>query len=222
MTIATNAGDGRAGRLQGPGRKVLPFCRRTRSNRKTPHRRKNRPTVPRHRAFATHPEPMESGPINGRRRPSALIAVDAEQSIEIGRAEDLLDHRRHLAKPEFAPRVLDPALEQDQLAQQGARDQVDLGEIEHEADRCVVVGERRQDLVGDLAHRSLVEELAILKADHLDSVRITDLNPGSNGHRSHPRKKSAGLTGSTHALGGSSPVLSGRSSGYWSNPPRSA
>src|SRR6266849_1247709 len=47
----------------------------------------------------------------------SLIAVDAEQPIQIGGAEDLLDDRRHFTQPELAPSVFHPALEQDQLAQ---------------------------------------------------------------------------------------------------------
>ena len=71
------------------------------------------------------------------------------------------------------PRVLiDPALQQDELAEKGARDQADVGKIDHQSNRVAVVGQGRGDLIGDLAHGSLVEELVVLKPDDLDSVRL--------------------------------------------------
>jgi hypothetical protein len=56
----------------------------------------------------------------------ALIAVDLEQTIEVRGPEDLLDHRRHLTEPQLAVGAVDPALEQDQLAEKGARNQTDF------------------------------------------------------------------------------------------------
>src|SRR5262249_21506354 len=36
------------------------------------------------------------------------------------------------------------------------------------------------------AHGPLVEELVVLEADHLDSIGLGQMDPGSNSHRSHP------------------------------------
>ncbi len=102
----------------------------------------------------------------------ALIAVDLEQTIEVRGAEDLLNDRRHLAEPQLAARLVDPALQQDQLAEESARDQADVGKIDHQSNRAAVVGQGRGDLVAGLANGSFVEELMVLKPDDLDSVRV--------------------------------------------------
>ena len=83
---------------------------------------------------------------------------------------------------------VDPALDQDQLAEQGAGDQADVGEVEDQADRRAVVGQADGDLFGDLADGALVEELMVVESDHLDAVDVADLDPGGSGHDSKPWK----------------------------------
>ena len=65
-------------------------------------------------------------------------------------------------------------------------DQADVGEVEDQPNRAAVIGQCRQDLVGDLTNRALVEEMAIVEPDHLNTVDLTHLDPGSDGHRSVP------------------------------------
>lgn len=49
-----------------------------------------------------------------------LIAVDAKEPVEVRRPENLFDHGREFANPHLAPGRVDPALEENQLAEQGA------------------------------------------------------------------------------------------------------
>jgi hypothetical protein len=115
-----------------------------------------------------------------------LIAVDFEQTIKVRGAENLLDDRRHFAQAQLPASRVNPALEQDELAEKCARNQADVREVDHQPDRAAVVRERLGDLVGDFANRPLVEKLMILKTDDLDPFGIVDLNPGCSGHRRHP------------------------------------
>jgi hypothetical protein len=115
-----------------------------------------------------------------------LIAVDFEQTIKVRGAENLLDDGRHFAQAQLAASGVNPALEQDQLAEECARNQAHVREVDHQPDRAAVVRKRLGDLIGDFANRPLVEKLMILKTDNLDPFGIVDLNPGCSGHRRHP------------------------------------
>jgi hypothetical protein len=95
----------------------------------------------------------------------ALIAVDFEQTIEVRGAENLLNDRRHLAETQLATRLIDPSLEQDELAEEGTRDQANVGEIDHQTNGAAVVGKGRGDLVAGLANGSLVKELIVVEPD---------------------------------------------------------
>src|SRR3954452_14465525 len=72
----------------------------------------------------------------GQRRPA--VADDGEEAIEIRGPEHRLDGGRELAEPEPAAGPVDPTLEQDQLAEHPAGDQVDPGEVEDDPDRLAV------------------------------------------------------------------------------------
>ena len=93
---------------------------------------------------------------------------------------------RELAEAELAAGAVDPPLEQDQLAQERAGDQVDAREVEDDPDRLAVVGQGGAELVGDLADRPVVEEQAVAERDDLDAVRLGDLDTQSGGHRGLP------------------------------------
>ena len=114
------------------------------------------------------------------------VGVDGEEAVEVRGLEDRLDRRRELAEAELAAGAVDPALEEDQLAQERAGDQVDAGEVEHDPDRLAVVGQGGADLVGDLADRPVVEEQAVVERDDLDAVRLGDLDSRGGGHRRAP------------------------------------
>ena len=75
------------------------------------------------------------------------VAVNAEQAVEVGGAEDLLEDRRELAESQLAPRGINPALDQDQLGKRTAGDEGDFREIEDQADRVSVTGQAERDLL---------------------------------------------------------------------------
>ena len=76
-----------------------------------------------------------------------------------------MDRRRELAEPEPAAGGVDPTLEQNQLPEQRAGDQVDAREIQDDAERAAVVGQGRPDLLADLADRPVVEDHPVLERD---------------------------------------------------------
>src|SRR4051812_47138405 len=90
------------------------------------------------------------------RQGGPLVAVDAEEAVGGRGPEDLLEDGGGVAEPELAARRVDPPLEQDQLAQERAGDQGDVGEIEDEPNRAAVVGQDGGDLVRDVTDRPLV------------------------------------------------------------------
>src|SRR5437764_593364 len=85
-------------------------------------------------------------------------------------------------------RGVDPSLQQDQLAQERARDQGDVGEVEHEADRAPVVGEASGDLVGHVTDRPLVEEVVVVETDDLHAVDLSYIDPRCGRHGGTPRE----------------------------------
>jgi len=131
----------------------------------------------------------------------SAIAEDGEEAVEVGGPEDGLDGRRELAEPELPAGAVDPPLEQDQLAEERAGDQVDTGEVEDHADRLAVVRQRRAELVGDLANGPVVEQEAIAEGDDLDAFRLGHLDTHSGGHRGLPADARGELIGPSVATG---------------------
>src|SRR4051812_30388126 len=57
------------------------------------------------------------------------VAIDGEEAVQVRGPEDRLQNARQFAEAELAPGPVDPPLQEDQLAQERTRDQLDPREI---------------------------------------------------------------------------------------------
>jgi len=111
-----------------------------------------------------------------------LISIDAEETIQIRSPENLLEHRGELAESKFSPCSIDPSLDQNELAQKRARNQGDVGKVEDQTDRSSIIRKNGRDLVGNVMHRSLVEELSFQEANDLHTIDFVDIDPRRRRH----------------------------------------
>src|SRR5262249_42324165 len=127
-----------------------------------------------------------------------LVGQDGEQLIELGDLEHLADLLGDVAQHQLAPDGLDLAVHGDELAQGGARQELDVAEVEEDLASAQLVDEPEQ-VVADHLDVLLVQDLLVHKVDDRDVSRVLDLQAAAAGLLTHTAslrmRTSAGGTG---------------------------